>query len=194
VWNNTTSGQIEVKSLDGKPFRVLRTHGAPPEYVGFDPATDEPRGVYTLRWDLTRFGKRIPWFWVVETDRPDAPVIDARIRHASTLSPRVPDRHWQPKDQRIVVGVVPAGEPFEISTGIECDAGTFPDPATAAVTTASPHLQAELLETQRDEQHLNYRVRVTPAAEAPPGLLYETIQVHAGGYVVPLRIIGRIAG
>ena len=193
-WSNTTSGQIQVKSVDGKPFRILRTQGGPPQYVGFDPATDEPRSEYTLRWDLERFGDRVPWFWVVETDRPDAPVVDARIQHVSTLTPRVPDRHWQPEDQRIVVGIVPAGEPFEISTAIDCDAGTFPDPATANVTSTSPNLQVELLETQRDGQRLDYRVRVTPAAQLPPGLLYETIQLYAGGYGVPLRIIGRIAG
>jgi hypothetical protein len=193
-WINTSSGEIQVESTDGKPFRILRVQGEAPEYVGFDPATDEPRSEYTLRWNLQRFGDRIPWFWVVETDRPDAPLVDARVQHVSTLVPRVPDRHWQPKDLRILVGIVRAGEPFEISTGIECDPGTFPDPASAAVTTASPHLQAELLETQRDGQELDYRIRITPAADVPPGLLYEVIELYAGGYGVPLRIIGRIEG
>jgi hypothetical protein len=192
-WVNTMSGHVEVKSLDGEPFRILRAHGAPPEYVGFDPATDPPRNVYTIRWDLSRFGNAIPWYWVIETDRPDAPLVDARIRHVSTRPVRVEQRPWEPKDQRLLVGVVARGQPFEITTKHEYDAGYIPDPTTAAVRSQSSFLRAELLDAQSDEQHLQFRIRVTPTASAPPGLLYGTLEVSAVGFGVPLRIIGRIA-
>ncbi|MHC4102882.1 MAG: Ig-like domain-containing protein, partial [Planctomycetota bacterium] len=36
-------GPVEVGSLDGEPFRVLRADGKPPQYVGFDPGADAPR-------------------------------------------------------------------------------------------------------------------------------------------------------
>jgi hypothetical protein len=192
-WVNTMSGQIEVKSLDGEPFRILRAHGAPPEYVGFDPATDPARDAYTIRWDLSRFGDAIPWFWVIETDRPDAPVVDARVRHVSTRPVSVKERPWQPKDQRLLVGVVPRGEPFEITTKLEYNAGYAPDPTTAGVSSQSSFLRAELLDAQGEEQYLQYRIRVTPTASAPAGLLYGLLEVSASGFGVPLRIVGRLS-
>jgi hypothetical protein len=191
-WVNTMSGQIEVKSLDDEPFRILRAHGAAPEYVGFDPATDEPRSAYTIRWDLNRFGNAIPWFWAVETDRPDAPVVDARVQHVSTRPTRVADRGWHPKDQRVLVGVVAREEPFEITTSFEHDAGYVPDPTTAAVSSQSSFLRAELVDAQRDDRYLQFRIRVTPTRSAEPGLLYGTLEVSASGFSVPLYIIGRI--
>jgi hypothetical protein len=191
-WINTMSGQIELRSLDGEPFRVLRVHGAPPEYVGYDPATDPPRSAYTLRWDLSRFGDDIPWFWVVETDRPDAPVVDARVHHALTRVARVPERRWVSSDLRILVGVVAPEEPFEITTSLEHDAGYVPDPTTAAVSSRSSNLAAELLDAQRDDRFLQMRIRVTPTEAGEPGLLYGELELSASGHSVPMYIIGRI--
>jgi hypothetical protein len=191
-WVHTMSGNIEVRSLDGKPFRILRAHGAPPQYVGFDPASDDPRSEYTLRWDLSRFGDDIPWFWVVETDRPDAPVIDARIRHASTLPAKVDERPWEPSDQRVLVGLVSPDEPFEITAEIEFDAGHVPDPTTATVSSRSPFLRAQLVDAQRDGQILRFRVRLAVDGTAQPGLLYGAVALGASGYSTPLDIIGRL--
>ncbi|MHC4422202.1 MAG: DUF1573 domain-containing protein [Planctomycetota bacterium] len=191
-WVSTMSGQIEVKSLDGKPFRILRVHGAAPEYVGFNPATDPPQSAYTIRWDLSRFGNAIPWYWVIETDRPDAPVVDARIQHVSTRPTRVEERPWEPKDQRLLVGLVSREEPFEITTKLEYDAGQTPDPNSASVSSQSPFLRAELVEAQADERHVQFRIRLTPTASAEPGLLYAKLDLYASGYGAPLRIIGRI--
>ena len=191
-WVQTRQGEITLTALDGRPFSVLRTHGLPPDFVGFDPAVDAPRAQYTIRWDLDRFEGVIPWFWVIETDRPDCPIIDARVRHSSTQLARPPGRPWVPKDQRLLVGIVRKGEPFEVNTTIEYAKNYPPDAGSAVVASESTLFDAELLEAQVEENHLSYRVRLTATDTAPPGLLYGTLVIGANGYTAPLYVVGRV--
>jgi len=191
-WVQTRTGEVTLTALDGRPFSILRTHGLPPDFVGFDPATDAPRAQYTVRWDLDRFDGVIPWFWVIETDRPDCPIIDARVRHSSTLPARPPGRRWVPKDQRLLVGIVRKGEPFEVSTTIEYPENFAPDVSRAVVASESTQFDAELLEAQVDENHIAYRVRLTVRDAAASGLLYGTLAIGADGFTAPLYVVGRI--
>ena len=191
-WVQTRQGEVTLTALDGRPFSVLRTHGLPPDFVGFDPAVDAPRTQYTIRWDLDRFEGVIPWFWVIETDRPDCPIIDARVQHSSTLPPRPTGRPWVPKDQRLLVGIVRKGEPFEVTTSIEYAKNYPPDSASAVVASESTLFDAELLEAQVDQQHLSYRVRLTVTDTSSPGLLYGTLAIGANGYTATLYVVGRI--
>ena len=191
-WVQTRQGEVTLTALDGRPFSILRTHGLPPDFVGFDPGIDAPRAQYTVRWDLDRFDGVIPWFWVIETDRPDCPIIDARVHHSSTMPPRPTGRPWVPKDQRLLVGIVRKGEPFEVTTTIEYAGNYPPDPGSAVVASESPLFDAELLEAQVEDQHLSYRVRLTATKTAPPGLLYGTLAIGANGFTAPLHVVGRI--
>ncbi len=191
-WIQTRSGEITVTALDDRPFSILRAHGLPPDFVGFDPAVDAPRATYTIRWDLDRFQGVIPWFWVIETDRPDCPIIDARIRHSSTLLASPAGRRWVPKDQRLLVGIVRKGQPFEVTTTIEYPKNYLPDPRRAVVASESTMFEAELLEAQVEENHLAYRVRLTLTDTAATGLLYGTLVIGADGHTAPLYIVGRV--
>ena len=192
-WVQTLQGEVTLTALDGRPYSILRAHGLPPDFVGFDPAVDAPRAQYTIRWDLDRFEGVIPWFWVIETDRPDCPIIDARVRHSSTMPPRPAGRPWVPKDQRLLVGIVRKGEPFEVTTTIEYAKNYPPDAGSAVVASESPLFDAELLEAQVEENHLSYRVRLTITDTAPPGLLYGTLAIGANGFTAPLYVVGRVA-
>jgi hypothetical protein len=187
------SGEFVLESLDGEPFRILAVNGRPPDYTEFDPTGDAPRNRYSLRWDLAPFvsAGQVPWFWIVETDRADCPIIDLRVRHRTTRAQRVPGRRWAPRDQRILLGVIPNGEPIEIETKIQFPIDTPPPVHTAYVASDSPILRAELINAWADESYLRYKIRVTPH-DAPPGLLYEKIRLFAAGGESPLRIIGRI--
>ena len=64
-------------------------------------------------------------------------------------------------------------------------------PQTARVQNLSAILDVELVGIEQKGQLLEFRVRVTPK-NAPLGLLYEHINVGSVGYMVPLRIIGRV--
>lgn len=186
------TGTVEVTSLDNKPFQILKAHGLAPQFVGFDPATDEPRTQYTLKWDMSQFnGKRLPWFWIVETDHPDAPVVDVRLRHNSTRPVHDKTRSWQPKDQRILIDLVRNGESIEIITKHEYSPNRTPQPQTAQVKSLSAILDAELVGVELKGRLLEYRVRIT-LKNAPLGMLYEHISVGSAGAMVRLRIIGRV--
>jgi len=191
-WVQTQTGEITVSAQDGRPFRIIGAQGRPPVFVDFDPATDQPRTQYTLRWDLAPFQGVIPWYWVVETNRADCPVIDARIRHSSTLPDQPQGRRWVPSDTRLLVGIARPGESFEVSSAIEYGSAFVPDPSSAVVSSESAQLEAELIEAQVDGQYLRYRIRLTVAEHATPGLLYGQLAVGASGFSVPLYIIGRI--
>ncbi|MHC4428551.1 MAG: DUF1573 domain-containing protein [Planctomycetota bacterium] len=189
-WAQTTSGVVEVTADDGQPFRILAAHGAPPEIIDYDPAVDPPRASYRVRWDLTRFEEdSVPWYWVLETDRPDCPVVDARVRHLSTIPPK--NRVWVSKQHRVLVGEVRNGRPVEISASIEYHRGEPAEPERAGVYDNSEVLDAELLETQADGSFLHYRVRLTPRGAAL-GLLYEQVTLYASGFSTQLRVIGRV--
>ncbi len=191
-WNQYQTGTVRVASLDGKQFRLLKAHGLAPQFVGFDPAVDEPRSQYTLKWDIGQFaGGRIPWFWVLETDHPDAPIVDVRIRHTSVQPLRDETRPWQPKDQRILIDLVRNGESVEIITKHEFNGDRTPTAQTARVQNLSAILDVELVGVEQKGQLLEFRVRITPK-NAPLGMLYEYINVGSGGYMVPLRIIGSV--
>jgi hypothetical protein len=190
--NQRRTGTVEVSSLDNKPFQILKAHGWAPQFVGFDPATDEPRTRYTLKWDMSQFdGQRVPWFWVIETDHPGAPIVDVRVRHDSTRPVRNETRPWQPKDQRILIDLVRNGESVEIITKHEFNGDRTPTAQTARVQNLSAILDVELVGLEQKGQLLEFRVRITPK-NAPLGMLYEHINVGSGGYMVPLRIIGSV--
>ena len=114
-----------------------------------------------------------------------------RVRHDSTR-PIPPDgRPWQPKDQRVLIDLVRNGESVEIITKHEYAGNRTPMPQTARVQNLSAILDVELVGIEQKGQLLEFRVRVTPK-NAPLGLLYEHINVGSVGYMVPLRIIGRV--
>lgn len=186
------TGTVEVTSLDNKPFQILKAHGLAPQFVGFDPATDEPRTRYTLKWDMSQFnGKRVPWFWVIETDHPNAPIVDVRLRHNSTRAVQDRTRSWQPKDQRILIDLVRNGESVEIITKHEYARNRTPQPQTAQVKSLSAILDAQLVGVEQKGRLLEFRVRIT-LKNAPLGMFYEHISVGSAGTTVPLRIIGSV--
>lgn len=82
-------GEVTVESLDGKPFRVLSVNGSPAVLVDPARAAMGPQESWQLRYDLSALPcERMPPYLVIETDRPDARLIDMRIRHQCTrISP-----------------------------------------------------------------------------------------------------------
>ncbi len=187
-------GRLKVASQDGLPFSILASHGRAPSYIGFDPAVDAPRSEYSLVWNMARFaGGDIPWFWVLETDHPDAPVVDIRLRHSSTLPQNVAGRPWQPKGQRVLLGEIVNSQPVQVTVKHEFNAGRTPVPATARVRGNSSVLDVRLLGAERDGQFLKLHLELTPI-NAAPGLFYETIEVGSAGFLTDLRVIGRVVG
>lgn len=187
------TGTVNVASSDNKPFSILKVHGDAPQFDGFDPATDEPRNQYTLRWDMDQFaGKTVPMYWVIETDHPFAPLVDVRVRHATTQPDKNRDRPWQPKDSRIVLDNIRNDETYEFVVKHEHDRGVRPQPNTAKLVCNSSNLDVVIAKTKVKGLFLEFTLHITPK-NAKPGLLYEVIDIGSMGQLTKLRIIGLVA-
>lgn len=81
-------GTFDLVSADGTPFSVKTVDGRPAATADGSPM--KPATKHTLRYDfsapsaLCQKFLAVPPFLIVETDHPKCPVIDMRVRHATT--------------------------------------------------------------------------------------------------------------
>ena len=120
---DVTSGTVKLRAADGKPFSITRSGGKAPAFVGFDPAKDQPRAEYELRWDLSgRACEQMPLWWFVWTDRADCPVIPLRVRDECTGSKNDMERYarfWIVKESLVDAGAAHNGAPRTIEVELE---------------------------------------------------------------------------
>lgn len=165
-------GEITVESIDGAPFRVLTVGGQPASFVDFDPANQQPRESYRVRYDFSALPcELVPKYLVVETDRPDARLIDLRVRHECTrINPAFGFAQYREN-----LGVIAPGETKAFEVEIKHANGVRID----SVTSTDPRLESKLLE-QRPGADDGMLVRVAVTAKA-----------DASGFVLaPLRFAG----
>ena len=151
-------GVAQVFSSDGKPFRVLSVQGAAPEFVNWNAASDAPLAKYEVRFALA--GEpcgQVPKYLLVETDRADARMIDARVRHECTrISPALDIAEF-----RSNVGVIPTG-----------GAGTFDieikkmgNNKIASVKSLDAQFSAQLVGQRADGSSLMVTILLTPGKD-----------------------------
>lgn len=142
-----------VESIDKKPFSICAIGGKPAEFVGFDPAVDQPRNTYLVKYDVNAMGTKMPVFWVIETDRDDCPVLPVRVRYETTLFRPV----FKLKEFSANLGRIDPGSSTEIEFEME-------DPGEPIITAAADtkDARAELVSTEKRENLLVAKVRVTP--------------------------------
>jgi hypothetical protein len=187
-----TGGTVRVSAADGTPFRILSAGGAAPVFADGYTGESAPRDAYTLRWELRyplreadcRGDERL--WWIVETDRPDSPVLPLRIRHECTgvrADMHYRQRRWLFSEPLVSAGLLSAGKPVELDIDIwryDGVAGT----GINQVRSLSPDATAELIgcSEQPEGDGTICRVRFTPRAGFR-GLLYAMVDVRgpAGG-------------
>jgi hypothetical protein len=151
------TGRIVVESIDKKPFRICSVGGKKAHIVGFDAEKDEPRNQYLIEWDFARdFPNGVaPRYWVIETDRDDAPLIDLFVRHRSTL----PRPMLRLTDYRHTFGRLEEGASHEFVV----DIGDLPE-AERVITAASSSSVArvELVGSEREGSVTHVKLKVTP--------------------------------
>lgn len=160
-------GTVVVESLDGKPFNVVTVMGKP---VVATPMNAE-KSKLSVPYDFSMLGcADKPKWLVIETDRPDAPLVEMRVRHACTgIKPAFGYAQYYEN-----LGVLEQGKerPFIIQinhcNGVRVD----------AVTSQDPRLQVKLIDTATEGDTLYVKVSVTPQ----PGM--------DGVFVLPLIVSG----
>lgn len=185
--NGVLSGSVRVESIDGRPFTISAADRQPPQYIDFDPETDAPRNAYDLQWDVSTYTEQtMPAWWVIETDRPDCPIVEVWVRHEWNFTNLAVDgRLWRVTRQHMVVDSIKAGESAEFTVEIlklgRDDIGE--------VRSMSNEFDAELVTLQRNGVDAEATVRITPAA-GHHGLLYGTIEFHSRNHSQELTVIG----
>ncbi len=197
------SGVIRLASTDGRPFRVIASNGSAPAHVDFDPARDDARATYDIRWSVQGMPpKTIPRWWVFTTDRADCPLVACRVRHAETGSrwdPTRMDRRWIMGDDLADLGSVSIGEERDIS--IELDhynprgGGAVDKPnwsSGISVRSADPRVEATLASSSKvseEQVAAVIRVRLKGPAE---DLLYAPVMVTTATGTGVLEVVARV--
>lgn len=193
--------EYSVESLDRRVFSILAVQGEKPDFVNFDPGSDEPRNRYTLRWDFTRFdesscadarGIRMPPYLVIETDHPDCPILDVNIRHSCTRV-EIPARgqNWVLSERRAMIGSLKPGATAKFSVYLKWLFGKPPDDEIIEVTSPSSLLSAELVGMTYEGEKMTYEVEVTPDRDYR-GLIYAPLVFRSNRNQATFLIIGRV--
>jgi hypothetical protein len=194
------AGVLNITSEDHKPFRILTMQGGPPPFVDFDPAKDQPRDHYKLKWDLTRYnlqtctdsnGVMMPGWFVLETDHPDCPVLDIELDHDCTIvSPLKQGDTWLIPDRRIAIGKVTPGVPIDVPIEVRWipKAGVREDVVKMA-TSESPYFKAELKEVTPTKEGFIAHVTLTPQADRR-GMIYGVVRLHSNNQQWPVTMTG----
>lgn len=198
-----SQGTFTVTALDGEPFRVLSVNGEEPDFV--DPASAssaEPRTEYELRWDLSEYdeetcadaqGDPMPHYWVVETDHPEAPVIDLRVRSMCALPDPIGDRRWIMSERRVLLDEFTVEEGGEFTVFMKWLADTPPQDTIRRIESESDDFHASLLGTVTKDGQQGFRVRIVPRPDFR-GMLRGNVRFHAykPGHSDVVTVIARV--
>ena len=180
------SGRLIVESIDKQPFRICSVGGKAPNLVGFDPSKDEPRNQYILDWDFKRDfpDGKAQRYWLIETDRADAPLIDVFVRHPSTF----PKVAFKFTDYRHTFGRIEEGKSYDFVVEIS-ELGPGERIATAAVGSSSAKI--DFLGTESDGTNTKINLRVTPNPGVL-GILYVPFTIYSNKRQQELSVWGQV--
>lgn len=167
---NPATGNVTVAAIDGRPFRVLSVNGRPPVLL----TPDQPLAQHVVEYDLgpaatqaERSGSPdvFPKWMIFETDHPEAPVVEMRIRHPFSKLPHQTRKVALQFDGNIAnLGVIPAG-----GTGtFDIELKQFAGKLVTGVRTTNPNFRADLVE-QVEGAGDRVRVRVAVTNVGGPG-------------------------
>jgi hypothetical protein len=161
-------GVATVSAVDGKPFRVMSVQGETPRLA--PDQGEAPRTSWQVEYELPGAPcERVPAYLIVETDRPDARLVDARVRHACTrISPAIDIAEF-----RSNAGVIAAGAAAEF----ELEVKKLGANRVGSVTAIDPRFRASLVSQRADGSSVMATIRIEPGPDV------------RGVFLTPLRIV-----
>ncbi len=181
--NVPVTGRVVIESVDKKPFRILSMNNNAPTFIGFDPAKDDVKRAYLLRYDLTRVAKdALPAWFLIETDRTDAPVLALKIRNEKMhIVPVV-----RMKEYNLNLGFIPTNS-FKDFT---FDLVDWTEPVIS-VSSVSDLFTVQMLAQERVGKDIQVRCRVTPKPYAT-GLVQFIMELKTGVQIQKLWAYGMV--
>ncbi|MBC04431.1 MAG: hypothetical protein CMJ34_14190 [Phycisphaerae bacterium] len=157
------SGRIQLDSTDGRPFRVLSVNGETPMFLQ---GTGQPATTQSIAYDLSgRTSATMPKWMLIETDHPDAPMVEMRVRH---MASRLPHQFQNYKvkvqfDGYIAnVGRISPGSTAEFSVELK----QFKRRTLSGLRSGNPDFVVNLLQRKDGDGD---RVRITGSITPKPG-------------------------
>lgn len=196
-----SSGTLTLRSLDGQPFRVLRSGGKPPVFMTPGETVETSALNHSIRWDVSDFdgdtglnaeGDRLPPFWLIETDHPTSLLVEVAMNHKLDRIQQRGSCPWFTLDRRAVVEPVTAGKSAEFLLAMNGMLGAkSQDELINAVVSESDLFTTELvgIEPHVDGKRVNLRIQVTPAA-GHRGPFMGQVQIQSPAYSRPFTVIG----
>ena len=197
-----TASRVQVSATDSQSFRILSSGGRPPIPVpgGGDPTI--PSTAHMVMIDigdhdketlLDPEGVKLPPFWLIETDHPDAPVVEIRVLHQEN-SPhrREKDREWVFVENRVVVDSVKPGSAarFELPIIWNAAEGQRSQQIIAAES-RSPDFEASLVGMKKDGRKSKAIVEIRPM-DSTSGPYQGVVELISHEHRAPLNVIGHV--
>jgi hypothetical protein len=154
------TGQVTVESTDGRPFRVRSVNGRPPLLQ----TPDEPSVRHIVGYDLTgETPDTMPKWLLFETDHPEAPMLEMRVRHQWSMLPhQFPDHQVAIQFDGYIanLGAIPAGSPAPFSLQLKHFAGQ----RVLGLRSDAPEFRVALTEQiPGDDDRVRITATITPA-------------------------------
>ncbi|MDG2031849.1 MAG: DUF1573 domain-containing protein [Phycisphaerales bacterium] len=177
------AGNINVKSLDGKPFKILSIQGLEPDIIR-GTGEEATGNDYVLAYDLERHLQpdgRYPRFLVIETDRSDAPLVEVLVRHE--LSTPTLNRNFKLTNYKANLGRIAPGGSVIHTIGVH-EATTTGE--LVQVISDGGILDAEVISQSVDPEtdDLSAKVRFTVREGTPEGFYYLPLQLYSSSQSV----------
>ena len=190
------SGAFTLAAADGAAFNVIGSWGLP-----ITEAQPGAKASHVMTWTTAGVNGPLPQWFVVATDRADAPLVALRIRHESTGTLFDKDareaRQWFFADPLVVAGRMEKGTTQRLELDLESTnpaARRIPVRegwnAVTGATCATGGFACTLAESKLDGDFVRVKIDFT-VDQAPPGLsvVPVTITTATGSGVIPVAVL-----
>jgi hypothetical protein len=180
-------GTFELQSADGTPFTVKTVDGKPAMTADGSPM--KPATKHTVRYDFSSPSAlcskflAVPPFLIVETDHPKCPVLDLRVRHASTrITPAFGFAEF-----RANTSAMSPKSSMEFEVELKHMRGA----RIASVQSQSPSFQTQMVSQTPDGESVLVKVRLTDLG-APAGPFLFPCRFSGNGKTSDFWIFGTV--
>lgn len=187
------TGTIRLSTDERRPFRILSSGGAAPVYdlrgypEGEDPA--QPRMRHALSYNFTDVDDSdVPQFWIIETDHPEAPIMDLRMIHRGMIAEAAKTHPWALTHDRVILGALAPGAGIDFTMAIV----NVNQSATLEAALDSQVMGVEVIEAIPASDRVNYGLRFTVSPDAPAGFRHERLTLSAGGVDKTISVFVRV--
>ena len=197
-----TQGIIQLDSEDGMPFRVRQCNGGEPVFLLpiNDPTVLAQR--HQIRWNLDGYdpvtglneqGELVPKFWIVETDRPDVPVVAVPLNHRYHRAKPRGDCPWFTIDRYAVMDRAEPGGSVEFTLQLNGNKDTRTAEPVYLVESESSDFTASLVSSSpsADGKNMDLQIRITPA-EGVRGVYQGDIILRSANWSQAFSIVGYV--